>query len=116
MKKKSITVSQNVAQIIAANYYLLKDKTNEGLIHNDISAKTIDDIFSDTVLFVLQDEKAASLKTRAEIIDYFIYRFKMFNFRAFKERAELCKVLSRLGVDINYSTREENIFQNANLI
>lgn len=73
--------------VIARNY----DKLKSSLVIDsttDISGRSYEDIFGDTCLLIYNDPKASSLKTDAEIVEHFKYRFKMIRFRVFAESKE----------------------------
>ena len=55
-------------------------------------SKSYEDIFEDTILFVAQDTKAASLKSDKEIIDYFRYRYRMIQFQTINDSKQLKEI------------------------
>lgn len=55
-------------------------------------SKSYEDIFQDTVLLVSQDDKASSLSSDEELIDYFCYRFRMIMFQAIHDNKQLKEI------------------------
>lgn len=51
-----------------------------------------EDIFQETILFVIQDPAASALKTDAEIIKHFKYRFQMIRYQVIKDNQLLKEV------------------------
>lgn len=51
-----------------------------------------EDIFQETILFVIQDPAAAHLKTDEEIIKHFKYRFQMIRFQIIKDNQQLKEI------------------------
>lgn len=76
---------------IAHNYDTLKQLCSyraSGLY----CSKSYEDIFQDTVLLVSQDDKASSLSSDKELIDYFCYRFRMIMFQAINDNKQLKEI------------------------
>lgn len=74
--------------VIAHNYNRLKQLCgyrSSGLY----CSKSYEDIFQDTVLLVSQDEKASTLSSENELIDYFRYRFRMIEYQAINDNKQL---------------------------
>lgn len=83
--------NKRVMDFIARHYMHLKDMCGYrsfGLY----CSKSYEDIFQDTVLYVSQDEKAATIKTDEEMIEYFCYRFRMIEFQAINDNKMLREV------------------------
>ncbi len=51
-----------------------------------------EDIFQETILFVIQDPAASALKTDEEIIKHFKYRFQMIRYQVIKDNQQLKEV------------------------
>lgn len=51
-----------------------------------------EDIFQETILFVIQDPAASALKTDEEIIKHFKYRFQMIRFQVIKDNQQLKEI------------------------
>lgn len=80
-----------VMAIIAKNYNRLKllcGYRNYGLF----CSKSYEDLFQDTVLFISQDEKALTLLSEQELIDYFCYRFRMIEFQTVNDNKLLKEI------------------------
>lgn len=77
--------------MIARNYNRLKQLCSyhtSGLY----CSKSYEDIFQDTILFVSQDEKASTLSSDKELIDYFCYRFRMIEYQAVNDNKQLKEI------------------------
>jgi hypothetical protein len=73
-----------VANIIAQNY----DKLKTRCWHPDTveyGGLNYDDIFQDTVMYVIGDDKAAACKSDEELLDWFCYRYNMIQFRTIQD-------------------------------
>jgi hypothetical protein len=53
-----------------------------------LSGEGIEDAFQSTVLYLATDPKATKLKTDDEIIELFLYRFRMFDFKRIKNHQD----------------------------
>lgn len=90
-KTRKGKANDEVMSMIAHNYNRLKllcDYRIQGLY----CSKSYEDIFQDTVLLVSQDEKAASLPTERELVDYFCYRFRMIEYQAINDNKQLKEI------------------------
>ena len=73
--------------VIARNYNSLKSALVSDIEIN-VSGRSYEDIFEDTILFVYGDCKAENITDEAAILEHFKYRFKMIRFKAFAESKE----------------------------
>jgi hypothetical protein len=48
-----------------------------------------DDIFHDTIIYVVQERKVSDMKTDGELMNHFIYRFKMIAFHTIRDIQQL---------------------------
>lgn len=90
-KLKKGKVDIKVMTMIARNYDYLKSMCvshGQGLY----CSKSKEDLFQDTIVFVSQDEKASSLSTDKELIDYFCYRFRMIEYQAINDNKLLKEI------------------------
>lgn len=55
-------------------------------------SKSYEDVFQDTVLLISQDEKATTLTTEEDLINYFCYRFRMIEFQAINDNKQLKEI------------------------
>lgn len=69
-------INDKVMDMVARNYQQLQQLCADH-IHGLYCAKSEDDIFHDTIIFVSQDKKASSLLCDRELIGYFCYRYRM---------------------------------------
>ena len=82
MRKTKIgKVDPKVMAVLADNYNHLKQLCSYRS-HGLFCSKSYEDLFQDTILFVSQDNKASTLSSEQEIIDYFYYRFRMIEYQA----------------------------------
>jgi hypothetical protein len=70
-------------------------------------SKSKEDLFQDTVVFVSQDEKASSLSTDKELIDYFCYRFRMIEYQAINDNKLLKEIPYADYLQASKTTEEE---------
>lgn len=90
-KTRKGKASDKVMAMIAHNYDRLKllcGYRASGLY----CSKSYEDVFQDTVLLVSQDEKASTLSSEKELIDYFCYRFRMILFQAINDNKLLKEI------------------------
>lgn len=90
-KTRKGKASDKVMVMIAHNYDRLKQLCGyraSGLY----CSKSYEDVFQDTVLLVSQDEKASTLSSEKELIDYFCYRFRMILFQAINDNKLLKEI------------------------
>lgn len=77
---RSGKVNRRVMNVIGRNYNKLRE-----MCGNDVGklycSESFEDIFHDTIQFVIQDKSAASLATEGEIIYHFVYRYRMIRFQ-----------------------------------
>ncbi|WP_259324214.1 hypothetical protein [Bacteroides thetaiotaomicron] len=90
-KTKKGKVNGKVMDMIAHNYDKLKQLCGyrtSGLY----CSKSYEDIFQDTILFVSQDEKASTLSSDKELMNYFCYRFRMIEYQAINDNKQLKEI------------------------
>lgn len=80
---KDTAHSSRVADVIAKNYAELRQEFVKKEYGN-YSSMSYEDIFQETVLFVIQDKKAFDLSDD-EIIQHFKFRYNMIRFRIIQE-------------------------------
>lgn len=73
-------VNEQVMYFIGRNYNKLKAACNITNAGNYCS-ENMEDIFHDTIQFVIQDEEAATLSTEHDVIDHFLFRFNMVKYQ-----------------------------------
>ena len=83
--------SAYVARIIGEHYAELRSLLCRG-DYGDFLSRSYEDIFSDTVVFVIQDREAAVLHTDKEIIDHFIYRYRMIEYQTIKDSQQIKEI------------------------
>lgn len=90
-KTRKGKINRRVMDVIAKHYNTLRARCGYRKYGNFCS-KNYEDIFQDTVLYVVQDEKASRLADDAEILDFFCWRFKMIEFQVIHDNAMLKEV------------------------
>lgn len=84
-------VNRKALDVISRNYSRLKELCN----YNDrgcYCSKSYEDIFQDTILFVVHDSETFNLVTDEEIINHFLYRYKMVEFQTINDNKMLKEV------------------------
>lgn len=76
-----------VAESIGRNYNRLHALCCHGK-HGYFDARSPEDIFQDTVVFVIQDAKAQN-KSNNDFIEHFMFRFRMIEFQAQQDAKQL---------------------------
>lgn len=79
--------SVKVLDVIARHYNELKQRLCP-IAYGNYAGRSTEDIFSDTICVVIQDETTKKLKTDEEILKFFEYRFKMVSFQVIKDQIE----------------------------
>lgn len=79
--------SAKVLNVIASHYNELKRKLCP-IAYGNYAGRSTEDIFSDAICVVIQDEAAKELVTNADILKFFEYRFKMVSFQVIKDNKE----------------------------
>lgn len=90
-KTRTGKANPEIMIMIAHNYEHLKQLCS----YRDFGlycSKSYEDIFQDTVLLVSQDEKASTLSSEKELIDYFCYRFRMILYQAINDNKQLKEI------------------------
>lgn len=81
--------SRRVANIIAKHYYRLRGELDVELLSTrNYLGRTGEDIFSDTVLYIIHNEEARKLK-EDELIKLFKYRYNMIKFQTIKDAVSI---------------------------
>ena len=84
MTRKRSRYYPAVANAIARNYSKLRSMC----WHSDTDGYggiSYEDIFQDTVMFVIGDDKAAACKSDDDLIEWFQYRYNMIQFRTIQD-------------------------------
>lgn len=79
-KIKKGKVNKAVMAAVARNYDRLKRLCAVGG-HGIYGGEGFEDIFQDTVLYVIQDSASATLQSDDQIVEHFLYRFNMIKFQ-----------------------------------
>lgn len=83
-KVKRGKINRKVLDAVARNYAKLRMLCN-CRPYGSYCGKSYEDIFQDTVLYVIQDENVPSLSTDAEIINHFCYRYRMIEYQTIND-------------------------------
>lgn len=81
---KNKTHCSKVLKLIADNYYKLRQILCP-VVYGNYSGRSIEDIFSDTILLVSQDDEAVKIEADDELLKYFGYRFRMVEFQTIND-------------------------------
>ena len=102
------TYSAEVADMVGRIYYRLRSLYCEGNTGNYCGCSK-EDIFSDTILLVIQDEAARCIKTPEEMAAHFGYRYNMVRYRTIRdsiqERMELYGSVKDGGYEALYDVK-----------
>lgn len=79
--------SAKALEVIAKHYNELKQKLCP-IACGNYAGRITEDIFSDTICVVIQDEAAMNLRTETEILKLFEYRFKRVSFQVIRDNKE----------------------------
>lgn len=90
-KGKKGKVNKKALDAISKNYSKLKELCNYNK-RGCYCSKSYEDIFQDTILFVVHDSGAVDLVTDEEIINHFLYRYKMVEFQTINDNKMLKEV------------------------
>ena len=86
--------SDRILGVIASHYNELKQKLCP-VVYGNYTGRSTEDIFSDTIMFVIEDKATEALSTDEEILKHFVYRFNMISYQVIKdscnERTTQCK-------------------------
>lgn len=80
-----------VAEVIGRNYIRLQSLCHYrtfGLY----GSRSYEDIFQDTVIYVIQDEVASSLPSDEAIIDHFCHRYRMIEYQTIQDAKQLKEI------------------------
>lgn len=77
----------SVSEAVGRNYEKLRILCYKGS-HGFYSSRSYEDIFQDTVLYVIQDVAALS-KTDSELIEHFMYRYRMIEYQTIKDSQQI---------------------------
>lgn len=77
--------------VIGRNYHRLKAMCNSNG-RGCYCSKSYEDIFQDTILYVAHDLSSFNLTRDEEVVELFLYRFKMIEFQTINDNKELKEV------------------------
>lgn len=80
---KSKEYSPYVAEVLAKHFKSLSSELNRSK-HGNYQSMSYEDIFQETVLYVIQDKRAFKMSESA-ILDHFRYRYKMISFQIIQD-------------------------------
>ena len=90
-KLKTGKVNKKALDVIAKNYnrlYAMCNISDRGCY----CSKSYEDIFQETILYVVHDKESFTKQTEKELIDYFLYKFKMIEFQTINDNKMLKEV------------------------
>lgn len=77
-------VNSHALQVIARNYDKLRALCNSS-DRGCYCSKSYEDIFQDTILYVVHDLSSFNMTRDEEVIDLFLYRYKMIEFQTIND-------------------------------
>ena len=91
LKEVSEKMGVNMSVVIGKNYLKLRSLccVEFDTFHGSLSRE---DIFQDTVLYVIQDVEASLLESEEDIIKHFCYRYKMIAFQIIQDSKQLREI------------------------
>lgn len=95
-------VNPYVLQVIDKNYNKLKSMCNSNK-RGCYCSKSYEDIFQDTVLYVAHDLSSFNMTRDEEVIELFMYRYKMIEFQTIND----CKMMKEVAY-ANYIQAKES--------
>ena len=105
-KLKRGKVNKKALDAISKNYSRLKELCN----YNNrgcYCSKSYEDIFQDTILYVIQDDASIGLDEEG-IVKHFVYRYKMMEFQTISDDKMLKEVKYAEYIQAKESGEEEN--------
>lgn len=90
-KLKTGKVNKKALDIIGKNYNKLRAKCNIS-DRGCYCSKSYEDIFQETILYVVHDKESFAKQTEKELIEYFLYKFKMIEFQTINDDKMLKEV------------------------
>ncbi len=69
----------DVASAIARNYNKLRAICHKQ--HGCYESRSYEDIFQDTILFVIQDKESLKCNTDESLVEHFVHRYKMIEYQ-----------------------------------
>lgn len=80
--------NERIARIIAANYDLLHIRCARAFRCGPF---LLDDVIQETSLYVMTDPRAANITADADVVDYFVYKFRMIAFQTMKNNRKMLR-------------------------
>lgn len=77
-------VNSHALQVIARNYDKLRALCNSS-DHGCYCSKSYEDIFQDTILYVAHDLSSFNMTRDEEVVELFLYRYKMIEFQTIND-------------------------------
>lgn len=90
-KLKTGKVNKRALDIIGKNYNKLRAMCNIS-DRGCYCSKSYEDIFQETILYVVHDKESFAKQTEKELIEYFLYKFKMIEFQTINDDKMLKEV------------------------
>ena len=93
--------------VIARHYNRLKTMCNSS-DRGCYCSKSYEDIFQDTILYVAHDLSSFNMTSDEEIIEHFLFRFKMIEFQTINDN----KIMKEVAYADNIQTKEAGAEEN----
>lgn len=98
--------SAYIARVIGEHYAELRSRLCKG-DYGNFASRSYEDIFSDTIVFVIQDTEAARLHDEKDIVEHFCFRYRMIEFQIIKDSQHLKETLYADYLQTKTSTDEK---------
>lgn len=83
-KTRKGKVDNRVMSVVARNYVKLRDLCISE-VHGTYAGEDYEDIFQNTILYIVQDKDASALLADEDIIKHFLYRFNMIKYQTIQD-------------------------------
>lgn len=100
-------VNSFALEVIAKNYNKLRSLCNSSS-RGCYCSKSYEDIFQDTVLYVAHDLSSFNMTSEGEIVELFVYRYKMIEFQTINDN----KIMKEVAYADNIQTKEAGAEEN----
>lgn len=98
--------STYIAEVIGKNYSRLR-KLCKCRKNGLFTSRSYEDIFEDTILYVIHDPEAHNITTEDSIIEHFCYRYRMIEFQTVMDSRQLKEIPYAEYLQAQKETTEE---------
>lgn len=98
--------SAYIARVIGEHYAELRSRLCKG-DYGNFASRSYEDIFSDTIVFVIQDPEMVRLHDDKDIVEHFCFRYRMIEFQIIKDSQQLKEITYADYLQAKTKTNEE---------